>query len=87
MCTVAQNAFLANNLPASSFDGYAEVFFHIDRARPHSDIEGEHHPDDVGAWRAAVRLTRDIESDRWRLEVREGDTRLAYVIIAAHRRR
>jgi hypothetical protein len=67
-------------------------FFHIDGVRPHSDVEGEEHPDDASAWRAAIRVTRDIEDGfepghRWLLEVREGNAPVYLIEIAAHRRR
>jgi hypothetical protein len=66
-------------------------FFHIDGECPHSDVEGEDHPDGATAWRSAVRLARDIETGfepghRWELQVRDGDTLVYLIEIAAHRR-
>jgi hypothetical protein len=67
-------------------------YFHIDGERPHSDAEGEEHPDDAAAWRSAVRLTRDIETGfepghRWSLVVHEGTTPVYLIEIAARRSR
>ncbi len=50
-------------------------FFDIENGRPHRDEEGEELQDDQAAWRAAVRVTRDIEDvlapgGSWRLTVR-----------------
>lgn len=70
----------------------ARYFFHIDGQRPHRDELGEDLADDAAAWRAAVRLTRDIEHDFhpghvWRLEVHHGREPVYLVEITTHRRR
>jgi hypothetical protein len=51
-------------------------FFHIDGSKPHLDEMGEVFAEDTAAWRAAVRLTRDIEDGfhpglTWWLEVHD----------------
>jgi len=71
----------------------ARYFFHIDGNKPHHrDRVGETFTDDAAAWRAALRLTRDIEDGfhpghSWRLEVHEGDQSVYLIAITTERHR
>ena len=64
-------------------------FFHVDGRAPHKDEVGENVGDDEEAWKAALRITRDIETalrpgHEWRLEVFREESRL-YVITVSSR--
>jgi hypothetical protein len=54
-------------------------FFHIDAQKPYRDETGETHKNDRAAWRAALRLARDIEDNlapgnSWALKVCRDET-------------
>jgi DNA-binding IclR family transcriptional regulator len=70
----------------------ARYFFHIEGEKPHRDEIGEDLPDDEGAWRAAVKLARDVEDNlrpgqTWHLDVRDGDEPVYIVAITTRRQR
>jgi hypothetical protein len=70
----------------------ARYFFHIDGQNPYRDDVGEELPDDSAAWRTAMQLARDIESNLqpgkdWHLDVRAGRVAVYLVEIKTHRRR
>jgi hypothetical protein len=74
------------------FEHMARYFFHIDGGSPHRDEVGEELPDDAAAWRTAMQLARDIESNlqpgqSWHLDVREGRVAVYLVEIKTRRHR
>ncbi len=69
-----------------------KYFFHIDCDRPYRDDVGEELPDDRAAWRSAMQLARDIESNlepgrSWHLDVRHGRMAVYLIEIKGHQRR
>ncbi|WP_409363528.1 DUF6894 family protein [Bradyrhizobium liaoningense] len=54
----------------------SRYYFDIENGHPYRDDVGEDLPDDEAAWRTAIWLTRDMESNllpggAWNLEVRD----------------
>lgn len=67
-------------------------FFHIEGESPYRDEIGEELRDDEAAWREAMRMVRDVESNlrpgqSWHLDVRAGRVAVYLVEIKTHRRR
>ncbi len=67
-------------------------FFKITNGQPYVDNEGEELRDDVHAWEAAKRLTRDIEDNlapdgRWQVEVGDANGPLYLISVAARKLR
>jgi hypothetical protein len=70
----------------------ARYFFHIEGEKPHRDEIGEDLPDDEAAWRAAMRLARDVEDNlrpgqTWHLDIRDRDEPVYIIAITTHRQR
>jgi hypothetical protein len=70
----------------------ARYFFHIDCENPFVDETGVDLQDDGVAWREAMRLTRDVESNlapgqRWHLKVCDGAAPVYRIVIATERQR
>ncbi|MGC2083723.1 MAG: tRNA 5-methylaminomethyl-2-thiouridine synthase [Bradyrhizobium sp.] len=68
-----------------------QYFFHIDGEQPFRDDSGVELRDDRAAWREAMRLARDIETNLspghgWCLQVCEGEMPVYRIVVASEYR-